>query len=91
MTNYSSGSLNAYTYDDENRLIDFQNLVLGTETVFIYDGLGRLRIRQEYVAPPQRPIGIEGPIGGGTLSSETHYIYDGKRVIQERDGATRRW
>jgi RHS repeat-associated protein len=87
MTAYSSGHLNVYTYDDENRLIDFQDLLLGNETVFVYDGLGRLRIRQEYVAPPQRPVGIEGPIGAGTLSSETHYIYDGKRVIQERDGS----
>jgi hypothetical protein len=34
-------------YDDENRLIDWYNPVTATETVFIYVGLGRLRIRRE--------------------------------------------
>jgi YD repeat-containing protein len=86
MTTYSAGNLNTYTYDDENRLVDFLNPVLGNETVFVYDGLGRLRIRQEYQGAPSSPIAVEGPIGGGSLVSETWYIYDGKRVIQERNG-----
>lgn len=73
--------LDTYAYDDENRLTDFNDTVRGFETVFIYDGLGRLRIRQEYQNAGS------GPLAGGTLLSETHYIYDGMRVIQERDGS----
>ena len=72
--------LDTYAYDDENRLIDFNDTVRGFETVFVYDGLGRLRIRQEYQNAGS------GPLAGGTLLSETHYIYDGWRVIQERNG-----
>jgi RHS repeat-associated protein len=37
----------------------------------VYDGLGRLRKRLEYV--------------NGTLQTTTLYLYDGRRVIQERD------
>ena len=58
----------------------------------VNDGLGRLRKRVDYtlVSDP----GGTGPSGLGPLSvgawlwqwaSETHYIYDGRRVIQERD------
>ena len=43
------------------------------KTDFVYDGLGRLRKRLEYV--------------NGTLQSTTCYIYDGWRVIQERNSA----
>src|SRR5206468_5463116 len=51
-------------------------LILGTtawRTDFFYDGLGRLRKRLEYV--------------NEVLNSTTTYIYDGNRVIQERDGS----
>jgi RHS repeat-associated protein len=72
---------NAYAYDDENRLVDWQDGPTGLETVLSYDGLGRLRVRQEY-----QNLG-SSPLATGTLVSETHYIYDGMRVIQERDGA----
>jgi len=73
----------AYTYDDENRLIEvYTNYNPGVgplvgggatngQTDFIYDGLGRLRERLEYV--------------NGVFNSTTEYIYDGNRVIQERD------
>jgi RHS repeat-associated protein len=72
-----------YNYDDENRLssdifYDYgQDPVSKTE--YVYDGLGRLRIRKEYTWDE----------GGQDydLTSETHYIYDGMRVIQERDGS----
>ena len=40
---------------------------------FVYDGLGRLRQRLEYLED--------------TLQSTTRYIYDGMRVIQERSSA----
>src|SRR5207237_1648682 len=45
-----------------------------------YDGHGRLRIRAEWAY-------IGGADGDWFLQSETHYIYDGWRVIQERDAA----
>ena len=72
----------AYTYDDENRLIEvYTNYNPGVgplagggatnaQTDFVYDGLGRLRERLEYV--------------NGLFNSTTEYIYDGNRVIQER-------
>jgi RHS repeat-associated protein len=74
-----NGDATLLTYDDENRLIDIYNALTGLETVLTYDGIGRLRIRQEYSNNGQSPI------GGGALTSETHYIYDGWRVIQERN------
>ena len=70
--------------DDQNRLIDVQNLSVAYETVFIYDGVGRLRIRREYQGPPTMgPAAV--PTTSLPLVSETRYIYDGLRVIQERD------
>src|ERR1043166_7631358 len=74
-----------YYYDDENRLIELVRTNSGTDitaTDFIYDGLGRLRERLEYVPSPGA-----SPVGDWLLNSETHYIYDGWRVIQERDGS----
>src|SRR5262249_53557010 len=72
-----------YTYDDENRLTEvytnynpIQAPLIGGSTAwrtdFTYDGLGRLRKRLEYIDE--------------VLNSTTEYIYDGNRVIQERDG-----
>src|SRR5207247_53912 len=79
-----SGTIN-YLYDDENRLSEIYTnynipsrpggpLIAGTtswRTDFVYDGLGRLRKRLEYL--------------NEILNSTTVYIYDGFRVIQERD------
>jgi RHS repeat-associated protein len=76
-----NGDATILTYDDENRLVDINNPLLGLETVLVYDGLGRLRVRQEYTGNGQSPL------AGGTLTSETHYIYDRWRVIQERNGS----
>src|SRR5262249_46764371 len=69
-----AGAAPTYSYDDENRLT---SLVWGASysTDFNYDGLGRMRQRLEYT-------------WNGTswvLSARTRYIYDGMRVIQERD------
>jgi RHS repeat-associated protein len=86
----------AYTYDDENRLVVITNgptpgsgqLPLssggggppaatgGWKAEFTYDGLSRLRIRKDYYAYAT----------GYYLTNTTWYIYDGRRVIQERDG-----
>ena len=67
-----------------------------TRTDFVYDGLSRLRKRIEWVVscpPPQSPPGGAQPNSGGGGGgscfwgeiSETWYVYDGRRVIQERD------
>ncbi len=69
----SQNAMQIYTYDDENRLISVQ-FYTTWKTEFVYDGLGRLRKRLEYA-----PV--------GTLNSTTEYIYDGMRVIQERNSS----
>ena len=70
----NSGGNRTCTYDDENRLTD---VTRGTtyNSGFTYDGLGRLRSRVEYTW------------NGVTWNpnTTTEYIYDGMRVIQERD------
>ena len=73
--------LYAYTNDDENRLTWIENDDYGASpplwlTQFVYDGLGRMRKRIEYTYNSG---------GSPVWSSETHYLYDGTRVIQERD------
>ena len=79
----SGGDYNTYIYDDENRLVDVQNLSIAWETVFVYDGLGRLRIRKDYAGAAQmRPL---IPTGGMPLVNQVNYLYDGWRVVQERD------
>ncbi|PYM10476.1 MAG: hypothetical protein DME18_16195 [Verrucomicrobia bacterium] len=76
---YSSAGGWTYYYNAENQLVavDDYYSAYSFRIEFFYDGRGRLRWRAESV-----PDGI----GGWTLSSQTHYIYDGMRVIQERDG-----
>ena len=76
-----------YGYDDENRLSSVQENVNGTATsltTFVYDGLGRLREQLQWInggggAGPVTPS-VSWVENGGTF-----YIYDGKRVIQERN------
>jgi len=64
-----------YGYDDENRLIVVEHDGSGWRTELTYDGRGRLRVRKEYDFN-----------GSWTLVATTRYVYDGWRVIQERDG-----
>ncbi len=79
--NTNIGSAVVYLYDDENRLIEIYTNSAASgptgsgpwDTQFTYDGLGRLRQRLEYT--------------NSVLQSTTRYIYDGNRVIQERDGS----
>jgi RHS repeat-associated protein len=95
---------NVLVYTDENQLSryfhyqnNFANIVAGdTRTDFIYDGLGRLRKRIEWVVSCNGGQSAQGagvvPSGGGGGNgctwgevSETWYVYDGMRVIQERN------
>jgi RHS repeat-associated protein len=86
----SAGFQWGYYYDDENRLTMLlrTNGTDITRSDFIYDGLGRLRERLEYV-PDSGGAGAGAfsipPIGNWVFSSGAIYIYDGWRVIQERD------
>ena len=71
-----------YFYDDENLLIELRTDTSATptasrwRTTWLYDGLGRARVRKEYYWS-----------GTWTQNGETRYIYDGMRVIQERDSS----
>ena len=84
LTNADDGHY-AYVYDDENRLVQWNYYQTGTPgsdgdlaTAFDYDGMGRLRQRIEYVYS----VGL----GDWVPTSQVHYVYDGRRVIEERDG-----
>jgi RHS repeat-associated protein len=72
-----SGTNIDYTYDDENRLIGVTNTFTGgmTSTYLVYDGLGRIRGRCESFQYGDFDI---------TMICSS-YVYDGFRVIQERD------
>jgi RHS repeat-associated protein len=74
-----------WVYDDENQLIEMRTDTYYTssanrfKTTWTYDGLGRARIRREYH--------WDDYYGGQwTQTGQVRYIYDGMRVIQERDG-----
>ena len=76
LTNYAS--YHRYDYDDENRLVSvYDGTYKSYRTDFVYDGLGRMRVKQDYTW------------SGGTwvAGSAERYMYDGNRVIQERDGS----
>ncbi len=78
----SSASL-TYIYDTENQLTTVHTDTFLTpvasrwRTEFVYDGKQRLRIRKEF--------GHNG--SSWVQNGETRYIYDGMRVIQERNSA----
>jgi RHS repeat-associated protein len=63
-----------HTYDDKNRLVTVEREEVW-RAEFEYEGVGRLRVRKEYDF-----------LDDWTLAGETRYIYDGWRVVQERDG-----
>ena len=79
---------NLYVYDDENRLLQWFSYLFSSNSLsggdlhtdFTYDGQGRLRQRLEYVYNSEAPAAWE-------LSTETRYLYDGMRVIQERNAS----
>ena len=67
-------TLASYEFDDENQLV---SVTQGTDrrTTFVYDGKRRRRVTREET---------KGSSGQWVLASETRYVYDGMRVIQER-------
>jgi len=92
----NNGVVTAYFYDDENQLVVITNgtgsapppmaagalaqqqpATGGWKAEFTYDGQGRLRIRKDYYAFST----------GYVLTNTTRYLYDGKRLIQERDAS----
>ena len=78
LTSRSSGYV-TYTYDAENQLVNWQNYQTA-KTDFVYDGRGRLRKRLEYTW-------MGSPYNQWSSATETRYLYDGMRVIQERNSA----
>jgi RHS repeat-associated protein len=79
----SGGGYVSYTYDDENQLIRMETDTSVTlaayrwRTEFVYDGLRRLRSRAEFVWTGS----------GWYPNTTTLYVYDGRRVVQERNSA----
>jgi len=97
MTNWSwtSGAHGGSTtnfYDVENRLIAVQTLSnsVSIQTTFVYDGLSRMRQQLWWTnSSGGGSGGGSPPPTGGTntwfIVGGIEYIYDGNRVIQERD------
>jgi len=73
----SSSNYETYVYDGENQLIQYryEPPAPGVRTDFEYDARLRLRVRRDYT----------GTAGNWTLASTTRYLYDGMRVLQERN------
>jgi RHS repeat-associated protein len=73
--------LRTMSYDDENRLVVVSDEVNHFyHTQFAYDGLGRLRERFESSwSTVKTPHWV--------ITNTISYVYDGWRVIQERDGS----
>ena len=72
--NLTWDGLLAYTYDcaDELTAVTLTN---GWKTGYVYDGLGRRRIRKDYTWTNN----------AWAETNEVHYVYDGMNVIQERN------
>jgi hypothetical protein len=75
-----------YVYDDENRLVEMSTDTYYTpsgsrfKTTWTYDGPGRVRVRKEYY--------WYDFYGQWAQNDEVRYVYDGMRVIQERNLGT---
>ena len=77
--NMTSDGRRIFTYDTENQLVTVvatNNAINSTQTGFVYDGKMRRRIRTEAV----------WQASGWVTNQIVRYLYDGYRVIQERDG-----
>ena len=65
----------SYAYNAENQLIRVQDS--GYKTEYLYDGQGRKRKESFFT----------WSAGAWSLTTETRFIYDGRRVVQERNGS----
>jgi RHS repeat-associated protein len=74
----TSGYL-SYTYDAENQLTKIEQYMTW-KTEFVYDGRSRLRKRLEYTW-------MGSPYNQWSSATETRYVYDGMRLIQERNSS----
>jgi YD repeat-containing protein len=74
----STSDYRSYSYDAENQLTKAEQYQVW-KTEFSYDGLLRLRKRLDY--------SWNAGYGQWQLTGETRYVYDGRRVIQERNGS----
>ncbi len=74
--NLTGDGVRGFTYNAENQMV---SVSAGTSyrNDFVYDGLGRLRRKLEYVWSG----------GAWSLYGETRYVMDGRRVVQERNGS----
>jgi len=79
----SGGASVTYTYDDENQLVQAETDTVYTptgsrwKTVWAYDARGRVRVREDY--------SWYGPGSYFIRDRSARYLYDGMRVIQERN------
>ncbi|MBI3867780.1 MAG: RHS repeat-associated core domain-containing protein [Verrucomicrobia bacterium] len=72
--NLTSDGLRSLSYDDANQLVSAQ-VATKWKVDYVYDGLGRMRIRKEYTANGAQ----------WTQTNETRFVYDGMLVVQERN------
>ena len=73
--NLTTNGTRVFEYDDENQLVRITE-PNAWKSEFTYDGMMRRRITKEYAW-----------VGGAwALTGETRYVYDGRLVVQERDG-----
>jgi RHS repeat-associated protein len=75
--NLLSDGLKTYSYDDANQLTGI-TLPGKWKTQFDYDALGRIRYVQEFNYQPN--------YGSWFGINQTRYVYDGRQLLQERDG-----
>ncbi len=78
--NLTSDGLRGFDYDDENRLTRI-TLTNNWETEFVYDGLSRRRVRNEYLWFN----------GSWAWNLQIEYVYDRNVVVQERWGGDEPW
>ena len=76
LSSSESGNRN-FSYDAENQLSAIEVIVQGLRWEFVYDGRGRLR----------KQINLSWNGSSWSVTGETRYVYDGMRVIQDRDSS----
>jgi RHS repeat-associated protein len=77
--NLTNDGRRSFVYDDENQLTQVvvtNGANNSTRSDFVYDGLFRRRIRREW----------SWVNGNWAQSAEVRYVYDGRLILQERDG-----